>query len=516
MWINARRGHVGLALIWLGCQVFCRAQTPTATLQNYLSQNIAEANGDQSVTIAEWNKLHPGEVLEEPMEKSDPRKAYNLDPRELRDVKLEGRWCLKSIATIELAGGVHVRRVALFYPPLVEQIYNKPLPPLPTESDEDLRKHGCRLVRILHEFDGVADPGNFGDAVAHQIAEKRSEEPGHFLELPRNDYWSPVWSAEKFGQPLSQYYFFAHNPKVARPADHPDFLLEWEWGTLDYGEPSDKTINPEAGQRWLALRAAKLAHLPEASTLDMLAFLAPQVGDTYEQAPLHCERQLIPVLRKWLDLATHAEPQQHAAAILLAHEVLSRLWDCEEFSDSGGYVSPEDEKVNVQDHDALEKDLQELGIKTELPARLGNEHYAGNLLEQVLKLAPEGAANELGRMAILNERCHWSYDSDSADCAKIIQEGESFLTHFPEDDWTQSVQLILAEAYALTASNPEDEFSATPQPPREESEKKAAAHYRAWYAKSKNERDRALVWQEIWVIEAGMGPSLLVPVAARR
>lgn len=70
MWINARRGHVGLALIWLGCQVFCRAQTPTATLQNYLSQNIAEANGDQSVTIAEWNKLHPGEVLEEPMEKA--------------------------------------------------------------------------------------------------------------------------------------------------------------------------------------------------------------------------------------------------------------------------------------------------------------------------------------------------------------------------------------------------------------------------------------------------------------
>jgi len=446
MWINAKLVQLGLALFLLGSQLLCRAQTPTGALHDYLSQSIAEANSGQSVTIAEWTKGHPGEVLEEPMEKSDPRKAYNLDAREQRDVKQEGRWCLKSIATIELAGSVHVRRVALFYPPLVEQIYDKPLPPLPTETGGDLRRHGCRLVRILH----------------------------------------------------------------------PDFLLKWEWGTLGYGEPSDKTINPEAGQPWLALRAAKLAHLPEGPTLDMLAFLAPQVGDTYEQAPLHCERQLIPVVRKWLDLAALAKPEQHAAAILLAHEVLSRLWDCTEFSDSGGYVSPEDEKLEEQDKDALEKDLQELGIKTELPARLGNEHYAGNLRDQVLTLAPEGLVNELGRMAILDERCHWSYDSDSADCAKIIQEGESFLTKFPEDEWTPTVHLILAEAYALTTSNPEEEFSATPQPPREESEKKAAAHYRAWYAKSKNERDRALVWQEIWAIEAGMGPSLLVPVDARR
>lgn len=508
--------HLGPALVLLGFQLLCRAQTPALTLPNYLSQSIAEANGGQSVTIDEWTKRHPGEVLEEPMEKADPRKAYNLDARELRDVKLEGRWCLKSIATIQLAGGVHIRRVALFYPPLVEQINNKPLPPLPTETGEDLRKHGCRLVKILHEFDGVPDPDSFGDSVAHQISEKRSEEPGHFLEPPRDDYWSPVWSAEKFGQPLSQYYFFAHNPKVARPADHPDFLLEWRWGTVDYGEPSDKTINPEAGQPWLALRAAKLARLPAEPTLDMLAFLAPQVGDTYEQAPLHCERQLIPVLRKWLDLAALAKPEEHAAAILLAHEVLGRLWDCEEFSSSGGYVSPEDEKVEAQDHDALEKGLQELGIQTELPARLGNEHYAGNLLEQVLKLAPEGLVNELGHMASLDQACHWSYDSDSADCAPIIEEGESFLAHFPEDEWTPTVHLILAEAYALTASNPEEESTATPQTPRDELETKAAAHYRAWYAKNKNERDRALIWQEIWVIEAGMGPSLLVPVEVRR
>jgi hypothetical protein len=247
----------------------------------------------------------------------------------------------------------------------------------------------------------------------------------------------------------------------------------------------------------------------------MLAFLAPQVGDTYEQAPLHCERQLIPVLRKWLDLAALAKPQQHAAVILLADQVLDRLWFCREFANAG-YSYLDDEKIQIEDKDALEKHLQELGVKVETTARLGNEFYAGNLREQILALAPEGPANELGRMAILDERCHWSYDSDGADCAKIIEEGESFLAHFPEGEWTPSVHLILAEAYALTASNPEDEFSATPQVPREDGENKAAAHYRAWYAKSKNERDRALIWQEIWAIEAGMGPSLLIPVEARR
>ncbi|HVN78390.1 MAG TPA: hypothetical protein VMW38_05285 [Terriglobia bacterium] len=515
MWITSRR--LWLALVLLGIPLLCKAQTPARTLQEYLSEIIVQANGDQSITIAEWNKRHPGEVLEEPMDKSDPRKAFNLEAWEKRDVKLEGRWCLKSIATIELAGGIHVRRVALFYPPLVEQIYDKPLPPLPMETGEDLRKNGCRLVRILNEFEGVPAPQNFVADLAKQLPGKPEDDPGQFLGITKNEYWSPVWASMKFGDPLAQYYVFARNPKVARPGDHPDFLLEWEWGTTDYGEPSNKTINPEAGQPWLALRAAKFAELPEGPTLDMLSFLAPQVGDTYEQAPLHCEKQLIPVLRKWLDLAQSAKPEQHAAALLLAHEVLGRLWYCQEFSASGDYRSAEDEKADAQDKDALEKDLQELGIKTEQPARLDNEHYAGNLLEEVLKLAQDGRVNELAHIASLDQACRWSYYSDGADCRSIIEEGESFLAHFSEDEWTPTVHLILAEAYALTASNPVEEgFVQTPQPPNPEWEQKAASHYRAWYTNSKNNRERALVWQEIWAIEAGMGPSLMVPSDVRR
>lgn len=167
--------------------------------------------------------------------------------------------------------------------------------------------------------------------------------------------------------------------------------------------------------------------------------------------------------------------------------------------------------VRRLDIDSLRKDLETWDIRTEGPTRLGNEYYSGNLLEKVLKLAPEGAVKQLGHMATLDRRCHWDANSDSADCSKIIQEGEAFLTRFSENEWTPSVHLILAEAYAFTASNPDEEVSPTPPEIRAQLQKKAAAHYRAWYVKSENDRDRVLVWQEIWGLEAGMGPLLMMP-----
>jgi hypothetical protein len=219
---------------------------------------------------------------------------------------------------------------------------------------------------------------------------------------------------------------------------------------------------------------------------------------------------LVPVLRRWLNLADQSEPERRGAAILLADQVLSRLWYCEEFLHSGPYNSPEEEALAAKEQEALENDLKEFDVQTET-GRLGAEYYSGNLLEEVLKLAPNGIVNELGRMAVIDDRCQWDHNADAADCSKIIKEGESLLSRFPEDEWTPSVHLILAEAYALTAANPENEFSASPQPSKAEWEKKAAAQYRAWYAKSENERDRAVVWQEIWALEAGMGPWLFMP-----
>jgi hypothetical protein len=88
-------------------------------------------------------------------------------------------------------------------------------------------------------------------------------------------------------------------------------------------------------------------------------------------------------------------------------------------------------------------------------------------------------------MAILDDRCHWDANSDSADCDKIIKQAETFLTRFPADEWTPSVDLILAEAYTLTASNPDEQFSPTPQETMTEWQKKAAVHYRGGTSRAK-------------------------------
>jgi len=513
--IEANLLHVAAALILLGHPLLGRAQTSKPTLDTYISQSVVEANTSNSPTIEEWTRKHPDEIVQTPADKGSDYGSGNiwdLKRPEQQDRKLEGRWCLRSTAEIDLAGGIRVRRIALFYQPLAEQIYGKPLPPLPIETGDALRNHGCRLVRILHEFEGVSDPRNFVETIAKQMPGKREEEPGRLIEFARDVYWNPVGTFEKFGQPFYFHFLFVRNSKVARPEDRPAVLLEWQGGSLEYGQPeSNKTVNPEAGQPWLAIRAAVLARLPSGPTLEMLSFLAPQVGDYWEQAPFRCHRQLIPVLRTWLDLASQSGPEQDTAAILLADQVLGRLGDCQEFSTSGSYVPPEEEKIEAEDNDSLIKELQELDIRTETSAHLGNTYYTGNLLEKALKLAPDGTVSELAHMAVLDKRCHWDFNADATDCTSIIKEGEGFLSRFPEDEWTPSVHLILAEAYTLTAANPDEPYAPISNSERIEWQKKAAAHYRAWYAKSTNGRDRALVWQEIWAIEAGMGPWLMIP-----
>jgi hypothetical protein len=257
-----------------------------------------------------------------------------------------------------------------------------------------------------------------------------------------------------------------------------------------------------------------LAELPQAPTLAMLSFLAPPVGDRWEQPPFRCHRGLIPILRTWLGLAAQTTRERQAAAILLADRVLYRLSECEEFDDSGSYVSPQDEAIEAKDIDGLYQELEEFGIQTET-ARLGNVYYSGNLLNRVFTLAPEGVVSELAHVAVLDGRCQWDFNADAVNCAPMIKQGESFLLRFPEDEWTSSVHLILAEAYSLTAINPVEDYEPPPELSQAEAEKKAATHYRAWFAKSTNHRDRALVWQEIWALEAGMGPWLTVPSQLR-
>jgi hypothetical protein len=220
MSIKAKLPYVAAALLLIGSSLSGLAQTSKPTLDSYVSQSVAEIDDLHSATIGEWAIRHPGEILATPADKGDPRNAWKQNAPEQQDRKLEGRWCLRSTAEIDLAGGIHVRRTALFYQPLVELTYGKPLPPLPSETGDALRNHGCRLVKMLHEFEGVSDPQNFVEAIAKQIPGKRLEEPGKFIEYARDGYWNPVCTFEKFGNPIS-YHHFVYSQTPSRPSRRP-------------------------------------------------------------------------------------------------------------------------------------------------------------------------------------------------------------------------------------------------------------------------------------------------------
>jgi hypothetical protein len=102
-----------------------------------------------------------------------------------------------------------------------------------------------------------------------------------------------------------------------------------------------------------------------------------------------------------------------------------------------------------------------------------------------------------------------------SDCSDVIKDGESFLSRFPEDERSPSVHLILAEAYSIAAAEEGESDFADSSVAREKLRKKATDQYRAWYQESRNEPDRALVWEEIWAIQAGMGPWLMLPEELR-
>jgi hypothetical protein len=497
--------------------ILARAQTVDAALDHYLAQTFSDA-AHHPLTVKEWESGRPGETLEAPGD-ADVN-AGSDDLWWTQDKQLQGHWCLRSTVEIKLANGVSVRRTALFYQPLVEQTYDKPLPPLPTESGHALRENGCRLVKILSEFEGDINPQSFVEDIGKRLPGKRFEEPGKYIvQLLDSDYWRPAASFAPTSH-CGFYFLYTHQSVTyswkERPSVHqPLVLLEWRASTLDYGQPTtERTVDPEAGQAWIPLRAAKLAGMPQHETLAMLELLAPKYGDLYEQPTFHCERDLVPVLRKWLALAAQKPPEQRGAAVLLADRVAGRLQECDVFIDTNDYVPPEDQVPGETD-ESLRNQLEKLGIETGKSARPGPEYYTGNLLKQVAKLAPQGPVNELYWMAVLDERCQWSPIGD-VDCTEFIRQGESLLSHFPSDEWTPSVHLLLAEAYSVTAADSGQDPNQEGNSERAELLKKATAHFRAWYAKSVNMRDRILVWEEIWGLEAGLDPWLLAPDQLRR
>lgn len=518
---------------WEASAAFCRRSRPAggwidgesperaADVQEYLSRTMAEARTADLMTVAEWNAEHPGEV--ETPEQAQQRESFR-DAWNTGEKGLERHWCLRSTAEIQLAGGIAVRRIALFYQPLVNENYDGPLPPLPTESGAALRQHGCRLLRILSEFEGVSDPRALAETLAREIAGQPSVELAPVGEDAVAESWAPVFTygfmrgyGTDDGIPVDGDWtvyepgmYRTRSPIAGRELG---VVVRWRAVSLDYGPPPRATLNPLAGQPWVALRAAMLAGMPKEITLKMLSFLAPQVGGWIEQPPLYCHRDVVPVLRSWLAQAAKAPANQHAAAVVMADQVANRLPDCAEFAEEPHNYAFESQSAAENAWPALEKELGALGIDMGESAHRG-EVYSGSLLKQVPRLTPTGEVEEVYRVALLDQdQCEWNGYGD-ADCTGFNREAEKFLADYRKDAWTPSIELMLAQAYSImeAQSEADDEVSAAQ---REDWRKKEDQYLRAWYAGSRNEQSRALVWQEIWNIDAGGDPWLLVPEELR-
>lgn len=510
-----KRCTLCFAVLWLlfGGWSPCRAQNQPIKLEQYLSETNAVINLPEPMTASQWKARHPSEVVESPVYGrifgGDRKKAL---------AHLEGSWCLRSVTEINLSGGIHVRRIALFYQPLVQYSQPDKLPPLPTEKGAALRDRGCRLVRIISEFTGTAHPRKFAKLIASRIPAQRSPKPLDYFPKQSSRYWTPFLS---FNFPHFWFIYTHHsaaNLQTATSESESSVLLENETHILTYGPPPAKTIFLSASQPWLALHAAIQAKLPEGLTLRMLGLLVPRIGYFGEQQPLDCNRQLVPVLRDWLALAAKAPASEHAAALILADKVANQIPICFEVEaqNDGTYPFPNRDAANKA-FDTLKTSLRKLGIQTRLSSRgaVPRVHYTGNLLEQIHGLALTGTAEELYQVALLDRDECGAAKSEGRNCSQFIREGERFLERFPSDAWTPSIHLMLAGAYSAAVRKADYGYSEFPAATIAEYKKKALEHYRAWYAESTIQRDRYLVWQEIWSLQADLAPRLRMAKVGR-
>ena len=496
------------------------AASPPATLQDYLSASVADAVHFEG-SVADWTATHPGEKLEVyslGSVASDPLTAH-----------IQGRWCLRSSSPPEsLAGGVTVTRVALFDGPSVENVYHDPLPPLPTASGDALRRQGCRLYTILYTFTAATgsqtDSQQLAAAIAAQFPMLRDRNPSGDQPMSGdNAFWT--WFASYFhpDKPAwnAQLGYSRSSPSLA--PRNPSALLVFKDFSVGYGPPSNDTVDAQAGEPPLAIRVAALAQQPQPITLDMLALFAPARGAPGEQPPFSCNQQFVPVLRSWIEGAAHAPQQERAAALLLADQVAAdRLDRCSEYPEGIPYGAPQPGDPEEPAYNALHASLKALGIGT--TSYRGGESYSGTLLPVIAELAPSGPVGELYRVAVIDEPCTWEQSAAGPGATadqflawprRVIAVGESILHDYPADEWTPSVHLTLAEAYALAwfrANNDEEDSSVQPSDDPAILLENAQQHYRAWYATSANERDRKLVWREIWDLQAGLPPRLMLPM----
>jgi hypothetical protein len=121
-------------------------------------------------------------------------------------------------------------------------------------------------------FGGFPDAHAFAASLGRQIPAHHWEELAAAQPMGKGEgYWSMFAGFSGGGKPLWSGRLAVNRENPARRSTPPAVLLELTASMLHYGPPSQDTVNAQASQPSLAIRAAMLARQPEPLTLSMRA-----------------------------------------------------------------------------------------------------------------------------------------------------------------------------------------------------------------------------------------------------
>jgi hypothetical protein len=464
------------------------------------------------VTPSQWKVSHPTDEIE----------AAGFSG----DYEPQGGWCVRFLHHFRLNDGVPAARYALFYPPSVP---SGAVPSLPNREDKDLVARSCTLGAIWIEID-VRDVRDADgevlkamNAAARDDLSRKWGQPNPVFEFPAliGDYPSPWhlshWEASSIWTRDSKTVLLAFTPGYLNPPETsftyvPARAIAYVfWGNglaaapwAKYVPSSDSQSDARWGTPSTVAAAAALTNLDAGLTQAILSDTTFDHSRNFDN--------VVPVLQQWMAKAQGLPQRARAAALLIADRVVAAA--------NPGPLGWED----IAGDQSI-RDLQLLGAK--FVNFKDGPGYAENWLEEAKALDPGGPVAELVDLTELLEGCR-PQDAvvDSPPGASSVDEpthsialGEEILKEFPQDQWTASVEFIVADTaegqLALSYPDPSlgydpyyfDSTSSPDSPKSQQFRALAISHYRAALKLESDTARARAAWGEAWRLLAGLPPS---------
>ncbi|HKX19077.1 MAG TPA: hypothetical protein VJT33_13780 [bacterium] len=488
------RGRYSLVLVLCAITGACADRGTDAKAGALEVRVVKELGALQSGgTLADWLRTHPADSF------------AIFAPARDRDTNRP--WCARASARDTLPGGVPVVRHAYYYPPAPP-----PSLELPAESaDPDLIRRKCLLAAIWIESP-VADT-TVGRARAEALRAALGRVYGRVRAGPDSFYGRSLSDSQK--RRLARFDGFESLQLGA------SFFGSAGWRTIGRWEADSATIvsafdaglGPTAPRRILGIAffpqsgfatppevgadlegdgaadtslsaAARRAGLDGGATAAILALPNSHAPDSARLA----------ALRTWFAAARGLDSAHHAAALFVA--------------DAAAPVGFE-----RKDSAALAP-FQALGLEFIYSELDGGYNYTHNLIEQALRLDPDGPIGEMVRLYKvhrgfnLNGMCGGGGDA----FRNVIAEGEALLAGAKNPGLQAELHFLIGDGYAdivALAAGEGDEYADTTAyaPEAPQARRNAIAQYRAGLGLDRRSAKARSSWLEAWRLMAGLPPT---------